>query len=272
MIKLLTHTDLPAALAYMNEHYLETVFLLGNVLAYGLENRWEDGGSGDYFGYFEGTELKGIIGFYNSASCIFHYERETAIEELGGLMLRRNFKTLLGLQKMINPLLPKLQERKAPREIAKSEYMVNYGGEPFLLEGVQFQTAGELGEEQAIEFIANSYRFGYSDGKTLYEIKKLLQEHTGIKEFLFLLVDGEIKVQACIRASTAKVAQIGGVYTLEAERGRGYCKAITAELCAKSMRLGKTPTLIVHRDNLPAKRAYEHIGFSRYDDYLIIKF
>lgn len=271
MIKLLTHTDLPATLAYMHKHYLETAFLLGNVLAYGVENRWEDSRSGDYFGYFEGAELRGIIGFYNSASCIPHYERETAVDELSGLMLRRNFKTLLGLQNIISPFLPKLQERKSIREIAESEYMVNYHVTPYLFEGAQFQTASELGEGQAAEFIAKAYRLGYSDGKVQYKVKKLLQEHTGAEEFLFLLIEGDIKAHAYIRTSTAKVAQIGGVYTLETERGRGYCKAITSELCARSMRLGKTPTLTVRKDNLPAKRAYEHIGFSRYDDYLIVK-
>lgn len=271
MIKLLTHTDLPATLAYMNKHYLETAFLLGNVLAYGLENRWEDGRSGDYFGYFEGADLKGVIGFYNSASCIPHYESLTAVDELSRLMARRNFKTLLGLQNIISPFLPKLQERRVIREIVKSEYLVNLSIKPYLFEGGQFLTASELGEGKAAKFIAKTYRLGYNDAKIQYEVRKLLHEQTGSEEFLFLLVEGDIKAQAYIRTSTAKVAQIGGVYTLEAERGRGYCKAITSELCGRSMRLGKTPTLIVHKDNLPARKAYEHVGFDRYDDYLIIK-
>lgn len=272
MIKLLTHTDLPAALAYMNRHYLETALLIENVLACGLENRREDSRSGDYFGCFEGRELTGIAAFYNAASCIPHYERQSAAQELSILMLKRNFRTMLGLQKIVKPLLPILQGRKPIRHLTESEYLVNHNFRPYEISGAGFQTVSQLGAEKAADFIARAYGDMAHDGKSRYGIQKQLQDPAATEEFLFLLIDGDIKAQAYIKPSTAKVAQIGAVYTLDAERGRGYCKAITSELCARIIRLGKTPALTVRQDNLPAKRAYERIGFSCYDRYLLIKF
>lgn len=272
MIKLLTHTDLPVALAYMNRYYLETALLLENVLACGLENRREDGRSGDYFGCFDGRQLAGIVAFYNAASCIPHYERHSAAEELSALMLKRSFRTMLGLQKIVNPLLPILQGRKHIRQLTESEYMVNHNLKPYVIRGAEFLTVSELGGKQAADFIARAYWHDTQDGKSRYGIQKQLQNPAVTEGFLFLLIDGDIKAQAYVKASTAKVAQIGGVYTLDEERGRGYCKAITSELCARIIRLGKTPALTVRQDNLPAKRAYEHIGFSWYDRYLIIKY
>jgi len=272
MIKLLTHTDLPAALAYMNRHYLETALLIENVLACGLENRREDSRSGDYFGCFEGQELTGIAAFYNAASCIPHYERQSAAAELSILMLKRNFRTMLGLQKIVNPLLPILERRKPIRHLTASEYLVNDNFSPYVISGAEFRTISQLGEKKAADFIAQAYWDIAHDGKIRHGLQKQLQDPAVTEEFLFLLIDGDLKAQAYIKTSTAKVAQVGGVYTLDAERGRGYCKAITSELCSRIIRLGKTPALTVRQGNLAAKRAYERIGFSCYDRYLMLKF
>lgn len=272
MLKLLKQSDMPAVLAYLYRYPVEAAFLLGNILTYGIEKRSRRGRSGDYFGYYIGAELKGVIAFYNLGSCIPHYESQEAIAELSRLMLRRNYKMVLGFHKMVGPLIECLGSKKPLRENAESQYMINRQLKPFALEGALFKTAAEVGEIRAADFVANAYRRGYNDIKSRQEILKMFREHTEDEQFLFLLINGEIKAQAYVQTSTPAIAQIGGVYTMEEERGRGYCKAITSEFSRRIICKGKLPSLIVRNDNIPAKRAYEHIGFCYYDDYSIVKF
>jgi len=162
--------------------------------------------------------------------------------------------------------------KKLPREVAESQYMINRQPALFPLKGAVFKTAAEVGESRAAEFAAHAYRRGYNDIKSKQEILKMFREHTKDEQFLFLLINDEIKSQAYVQTSTPAVAQIGGIYTVETERGRGYCKALTAEFCRRIGEKGKIPSLIVQKDNIPAKKAYERIGFDYYDDYSIIKF
>ena len=77
--------------------------------------------------------------------------------------------------------------------------------------------------------------------------------------------------QAGIQTYTPKINQIGSVYTPEEERGKGYAKAIVSEICKRIIERGKMPTLMVNKDNTPAVRAYNALGFEHYDDYLIVK-
>ena len=272
MLKLLTYVDTPAVLAYLNRHPIEAAFLLGNVIAYGVENRLQEGRNGDYFGYYRGPDLCGIISFYNLGSCILHYEHEAAIDEFGALMQKRNFRIALGFRSIMTPITGYLAGRKDIREIVQCEYMLCRQFQPFILSGATFKTMAELGENRVLDFMASAYRREWNRFNNRTELLRLLSEHCGTEEFLFLVVKNDIKAQAYIQTTTPQVAQIGGIYTSKEQRGRGYSKAIASEFCRRIIQKGGTPSLIVKQDNLPAKRAYEYIGFTYFSDYQIIRF
>jgi RimJ/RimL family protein N-acetyltransferase len=73
---------------------------------------------------------------------------------------------------------------------------------------------------------------------------------------------GRFVFKANIGARAAGVAQIQGVYTTVAERGQGYCRRGCAELSRRLFDEGvEVVNLFVREDNLPARQAYESIGF-----------
>lgn len=57
------------------------------------------------------------------------------------------------------------------------------------------------------------------------------------------------------------IALIRGVYTLPSLRNRGLATSASSALVAELIRLKKEPVLWVARDNLPARRIYDKIGF-----------
>lgn len=272
MLRLLNDNDREPVMEYMDRNHIETTFLIGNILNFGLNNDKNIRRCADYFGYFEGTELKGILPFYNLGSCIPHYESSLAVDEFVQLMKERNFSYLLGMEKVVKPLYKEIKNCKTLEEYSEDAYYINYNFTPFNLEGVEFADGKNLPLPQVENFIMKAYEDGFGSIKNRNEIANMLNERGPEEDFIFLLKNGEIKAQANIQTYTSKINQVGGVFTLRSERRKGYCKAVVSEICRRIIDRGKLPTLMARNNNTPAVRAYTSLGFSYYDDYLIIKF
>lgn len=270
MIRLLNNSDTGLVLDYCHKYEIETVFLIGNINLYGINNNKNIKRCGDYFGYFENEELKGIIAFYNLGSVIPHFTSQGAISYIVELLNDRNFQTLLGVKRIVNPLLEQIN-----RKIDKfndSFYLINKNPVEFYNKDLLFKNQKEIDIKKAISFIIEAEKFGFeSDVTEEYAINKI-NECNGDEELLFGLVNNEIVSQAFIQSTTENIAMIGGVYTSLYHRGKGYAKATVYELCKRIISKGKIPVLSVRKNNTPAYKAYLSIGFEYYDDYLLIDF
>ena len=60
-----------------------------------------------------------------------------------------------------------------------------------------------------------------------------------------------------------KIAMIRGVFTLDGYRNKGYATSVCSALINELLNKGKIPILWVAKDNLPARRIYEKLGFKR---------
>ena len=61
MIRLLTQSDKEKIMDYIGRNELETSFLYANVIEFGIDNNPDMRRCGDYYGFFEGEELRGIL-------------------------------------------------------------------------------------------------------------------------------------------------------------------------------------------------------------------
>jgi len=75
--------------------------------------------------------------------------------------------------------------------------------------------------------------------------------------------------KAATNARGYKVDQIGGVYTLPAERGKGLGKAVVSELLKAVLSEKQAACLFVKKHNRSALALYERLGFSPVTDYVI---
>ena len=84
--------------------------------------------------------------------------------------------------------------------------------------------------------------------------------------------EGELVSYCCYNARTAEAVQIGGVWTPVALRGRGYARAVVAGALQAAASEGVSRgVLFTPETNLPARRAYESLGFSVVGDYGLIR-
>ncbi|TDT60966.1 GNAT family N-acetyltransferase [Fonticella tunisiensis] len=272
MMRILNDDDREKVMEYLERNHIETTFLIGNVTEFGLENDNEKRRCGDYYGYFEDGKLKGVLPFYNLGSCIPHYESEGAVDAFSKIMKERRFETLLGMERIVKPLYERIKDYKIIHTCSDDSYFINKRFKPFYVEGAVFKDALDYDIDKVVEFIITANKNGFGREMDREMAIKQLTQRGKEEDFIFLIKNGRIVAQANIQAYTSKINQIGGVFTLEEERSKGYCKAIVSELCRRIVARGKVPTLMVRKNNTPAVRAYKALGFDFYDDYLIIEF
>ncbi len=271
MLRALNEWDRMAMFDYLNRNEEETDFLIGNILQSGIANRNNILRCGDYYGYFEGNDLRGIIVFYNMGSCVPHFESAGAVIGFAELMITRNFSMILGADRIVRPVFEIVRHYRPLREFEECDYSVNSSFKPYKSEGCEFiNVCGDSGDE-ILKFVRKAYMRGFGAEHTIESTKLLLSQRNAEEDFIILLRDNIPLAQACIQAFTCSTNQIGAVYTLEEERGKGYAKAVVSELCERIISRGKLPTLIVNKLNTPAINAYKSLGFGHRSDYLIIR-
>jgi predicted GNAT family acetyltransferase len=82
-------------------------------------------------------------------------------------------------------------------------------------------------------------------------------------------VEGIPVSKAATNARGYKVDQIGGVYTVPSQRGKGLAKAVVSELLKEVFSEKQAACLFVKKHNRSALALYERLGFSPMTDYVI---
>ncbi len=77
------------------------------------------------------------------------------------------------------------------------------------------------------------------------------------------MVDGELRFQLNVGPRTAETAQLQGVWTPPAQRGKGYASLALAAIARRLLATETTLSLYVNGFNAPAMALYEHVGFRR---------
>lgn len=271
MLRQLNEWDCPVIFDYLQRNEEEAAFLIGNAKQYGIMNRNNILRCGDYFGYFEENALKGIIAFYNMGNCIPHYESKGAVPCFSHLMKMGRYSMIIGKDQIIRPLFEAIRHYKSIRDFEECSYCVNSNFKPFKLEGAEFLDVSRDNAENIVSFVRKAYLRGFGAERSMEATRLLLSQKSDEEEFIILSKDNKLLAQACIQAFTDNTNQIGAVYTLEEERGKGHAKAVVSELCDRIICKGKLPTLIVNKQNISALSAYKALGFEHRDDYLILR-
>lgn len=273
MIRLLAEEDRQIILEYLSRNEIETSFLYANVSEFGIENRKDAGRYGDYFGFFNNGSLAGILPFYNIGSCIPHFETEDAVPSFVHLMKERSFRRLIGMDRIIRPVYREINSIKEIAEFNEDSYLVNKNFRPYNISGLEFIDPGQMADDKRIiDFIMQVRSNGFHETADPGDIKQSLSSANLEEDKVIAVKDGKMVAYALIQTYTNTLNQIGSVYTVEEERGKGYCKAVVSELCRRILVRNKMPALFVRKSNIPAVKAYSALGFEYYDDYLLIKF
>lgn len=82
----------------------------------------------------------------------------------------------------------------------------------------------------------------------------------------------DVVFKAEIGAMSATVGQIQGVWVHPDRRGRGFGAAGTSAVVDRVQRLGRVASLYVNAFNLPARAAYDRVGFTQVGSFATVLF
>jgi predicted GNAT family acetyltransferase len=269
MLRLLNCSDRDRVLQYILDHEIELVMVYGNVLIFGLENQPGIMRCADYYGYFDGDELKGFIAFYNMGSCIPHYSDDRAIPFFVELMKDRQFEVVLGMKHIIQPVIDALTPAKPYKSIDEEMYMTNPQHRPYTNDHLTIVEPNADDDEQ-LAFFVRAAKECFNEVTTPEKERESIRRKPRDEELLIACLEGKSISQALVHGYTPHYGQIGGVATLLAYRGMGAAKTVVSRICECIIKKKCIPTLFVRKNNTPAVKAYEALGFQNFGDYLMV--
>jgi GNAT superfamily N-acetyltransferase len=114
---------------------------------------------------------------------------------------------------------------------------------------------------------------GEAPGEALLNAAREMGAATAREGSLYLLEDaGRLVATTMFNARLPDIVQIGGVYTPPELRGRGYGRAVVAGSLLAVQAEGVSRTVLFTREEGPARRAYEGLGFRLAGDYGLVMF
>ncbi len=270
--KLLKNKDIDIVMNYLEKNHFENTFIIGNVEKHGLNNDILLKKSGDYYGYFNKSELRGVFSFINMGSFFCHYEDDGILNKIILLKTIKKYrpKHMLGMKKIIHPLLQKFERIFNWYTYDYYDYMfLKKENFKYFSTDKEIIKAKDFDFSKSIDFLIEVEKAFDRKPKTVNQLKNSVYERTGEEEYLYLIDRGDVISQAVIKTTTSRINQIEGVYTLPKYRGNGFARAVASKLSKNIIERGKIPALIVSKSNPSAKKAYESIGFEHYDDYIM---
>ena len=105
----------------------------------------------------------------------------------------------------------------------------------------------------------------FNEGQCMKSLRLALRE-----QLVYLAeMQGAPVAKAATNARGYKVDQVGGVYTVPPERGKGLGKAVVSQLLKTVFSEKQEACLFVKKHNRPAIALYERLGFAPSTDYVI---
>lgn len=276
MRKLLLRRDTGRLTAFLMREEAANTFILGNLLYYGVEDDGRYLRCGDYWGYFNGDELAGVVAFFNNSQCMVYYNDDRVVQPMAQQITDNAVRLVLGSDRCVRPMAPMLRGIGGNMVVRRQIFMEHRSGtarreiHPLL----EYDDAKDRANSRAVQdFIMRCMKEGFGYNISRGTVKRLLKEKTEHEPYLLARAAGKYVAQAHIQTRTPGYCQIGGVCTLPEERHKGYAQAIVQRLMAGiPADGGRRPCLVVNEDNTVARGLYDALGFREAGRLMLIDF
>lgn len=281
--RILAPGDEAALTPFLEARSDSSLILRSNLATGGLTDRGAPS-QGTWAGAFDGASLIGVVAhFWNGV--LIHQAAEELVVPLGQMAARatgRPIKGLLGpwaqvaaarrghgLEEAATGLRSKeelmaldLEALQVPSQLTSGEWVCRTGHPE------DFEALVHLRAEFRLKAIREKEHPGLR-AECEAEVRRGLEARS-----FFLLLDRGAPVSTCVYSGRMPdCVQIGGVWTPEALRGRGYARAVVAGALLHAQSEGvRRSVLFTGEQNHAALKSYRAIGYARIADYGIIYF
>ena len=274
-LRLLGPSDLPAMLELVARDPVTNVFVDYRSRLTTLDPRWM---GGEMWGYVEDGRL--VSACHAAANLVPVEATLAAIQAFAarGIHQRRRSSTIVGPVAAVAPLWDELSSHWArPRELRWNQPHLQIGEQPQVAPDplVRRTTPSDLEVlypacvTMYTEEVGVSPETGGAAGMYRARVAQLIS-----KGWSFARIErGRVVFKAEVAAVSPHACQVQGVYVDPSRRGEGLAASGMAAVVAAALRdIAPVVSLYVNEHNMPARRAYETVGFQQTGVFATIMF
>jgi len=274
-----TDADKPALSTYLARHFTTTMFMRGNLRAFGMGNTTSNYGM-RYFIRYNGAQITGVGALANIGTIMLQADENRAeiVAHIAGT-LPKGFKphAITGAPEQVNALvnglgfagLPTKMNDIEPLFVLNSTALIQPEMDGFVLRPSNMDDLPLL---SAWNFAYDKEVLGQPDTGEMrqeaYEetVNTIKRGHQRVLE-----KNGEIVAQTNLNAVMPDAVQLGGVFTPPCWRNHGYARRAVAAHMAEAFASG-VENAILFSASESASKAYRAVGFRHIGAYQIILF
>ena len=279
-VRILQPGDEPALEAFLLPQVATSMFLIGNMRAAGLVDRGQPY-EGTYAAAFEGQQIAAVVAHYWNGNLIT--QAPAHLDALWRAAVEASQRPVLGLIGPVDQVslvknalgideaAIQFDERERLYWLALDKLIV-----PAALSSSEVRA--RLIESRDLELVTE-WQVAYGQ-ETLGEAdspEARRQARAGMKRLMLerrtwvLEAQGEPVATTSFNTAIQEAVQVGGVWTPPELRSRGYGRAAVAASLLDARAGGvEAAILFTGKDNVPARRAYEALGFRPLTAYRIV--
>jgi uncharacterized protein len=275
-LRLLGANDLPEVLALLATDPVPNVFVDYRARLTRLEPRWL---GGEAWGWFRDGRLTSLC--HAAANLVPVLADEEALRAFAARAMRKGrvCSTIVGPQEQVEVLWSALETRwDTPREMRRSQPHLEASGPP----EVEPDPLVRRSERSDVEALYPACVAMYTEevgispewdgGRDLYRARVAQLVHRG---WSFARYDeqGRVVFKAEVACATPYACQVQGVYVAPERRGEGLAAPGMAAVVEIARReIAPVVSLYVNEHNLPARAAYERVGFVQTGTFSTVMF
>lgn len=277
-VRVLAPADEPALRVFLVPRATSSMFLLSNSRAAGLVDEGKPL-QGTYVGAFEADELVGVAAHFWNGMVVVQAPTEL-VRDLATHAVARSGRAIAGFSGTADQVAvargafelpaPKLDEVEALHVLVLADLQIP---DALVRGDVACRRAG-VTEKPLLAAWRRAYSvetLGARDGDDLAaKAAREIDQLVAASRVWVLEHAGETVAMTAFNAAIPGMAQVGGVYTPPALRGRGYARAVVAGSLVDARDRDGIERAILFTASPAAARAYDAIGFRRIGDYALV--
>jgi ribosomal protein S18 acetylase RimI-like enzyme len=279
-VRILQPSDEAALEAFLLPRIASSMFLLGNMRAAGLVDRGKPY-QGTYAAAFVAGEIVGVVAHYWNRNLIFqapvHVNKlwRRAVEASG-----RPIGGLIGPEAQVDTAKEALNIDECAIQLDETERLYRLELDELVVPHAlaSGQVVGRRAAPRDLELLVawqvayGAEALGEADTvDSRQRVRSAVQRLVKQNRTWVLEAGGEPVACSSFNTATEEAVQVGGVWTPPDIRSRGYGRAVVAASLRDARADGVTTAILfTGRENVPAQRAYEALGFQHVGAYRML--
>jgi ribosomal protein S18 acetylase RimI-like enzyme len=255
--------------AYLQGHLREAALLLADL----ARRDAPPGERLDVAGARRAGRIVAVQGFYGDGRWLPHFEDPAALDLMLALAQRYRLRWIMGPQRVVDAVLGRLAGPGVNLAYDEQDAIYRLDAEtlrPHPVPGVRRATEADIPAVAGLRLRFDAEYFG-TPVEAAFRPWYLRMAGAYVERGTYLAErDGVAVAMVAAEARIPALAQIGAVYTLPEYRARGLARGVITAITQDLLAQHPEVSLMVRYDNVPARRAYDALGFTPCGAYRMV--